>query len=188
MQSISTTAVYTGDSILAEPPQYMIHKALYLRKINVKPMIALYDSRDVDNARRYLIEPGFLDEPIYWNPLPALPGCLPMNNSKSMCEAFSFLLNRIIELDPTPMVLVSVAGRASSFLTALSIILGFHVRVGLEDTIFLHPHKDDILESTAQAVGNAIDIVHSLGLQVASADDHRKYIGIKKYIPPKIVK
>ena len=186
MTPINATAVYCGEMLLAIPPQYLIMQTLYCEKYGVKPMIALYDTGDIDNARRWLIEPGIAKKPIYWNVLPSIPGCSPMPNAKAMCESMLFFLNRILEMDPDPMILVSVAGRASSFFAALSVILGCHIRVGTEDTTYKYPHRDDPLEEASWAVGNAVDLVHDLGLEVASADDLRKAIGIE--YPPKKVK
>lgn len=178
MTPINTTAVYCGDTVLAVPPQYMQEKTKFVQDMGVKPMIALYGDGDFDNARRYLIDTGILEKPYYWNILPNLPGGSPMPNPQAMCESLLFFLRRINEIDPNPVVLVCASGRASSFLSTLSVLLGLHIRVGMEDTIYRWPHKDDLIEKNVDATRSAINIVHDLGLEVASADDLRKMIGL----------
>ena len=104
-----------------------------------------------------------------------------MTNPKAMIEALLFFIRRIREVDPSdkPFITVSLSGRASSYITALTTLLGHHVRVGMEDTIYKYPHKEDILTTNTESVKIAIDIVEALGRRPATAEEYRKSLGIK---------
>ncbi len=62
-----------------------------------------------------------------------------------MAETLVGIIRRIRDVDPSssPFITVCQAGRASSYLSTLAILLGCNVRVGKEDAIHVVPHKDD---------------------------------------------
>ena len=76
-------------------------------------------------------------------------------------------------------IMVCASGRASNYLSTLAMLLGLHVRVGMEDTIYRHPHRDDLLKSNRETIESAARIAAELGRTVASAHDYRDIVGIK---------
>lgn len=72
---------------------------------------------------------------------------------------------------------VLAAGRHQINFTTLSAINGGHVRVGLEDSIYLGPGQ--LATSNAEQVAKIRGIVESLGLEVATADEVRSLLGLK---------
>jgi len=74
---------------------------------------------------------------------------------------------------------VSVGGRNWLPITALGIALGVDVvRVGMEDTVWMYPHKDNLLEHNADAVRKVRTIGEALGREVASLEETRQILGI----------
>jgi uncharacterized protein (DUF849 family) len=69
------------------------------------------------------------------------------------------------------------AGRHQLPIATLSATLGGHVRVGLEDSIWLRRGK--LAETNAQQVAAARQMIESLGLEVASPDDARELLQLK---------
>ena len=55
---------------------------------------------------------------------------------------------------------------------------GGHVRVGLEDNIYIA--KGVLANSNAELVTRARDIVHSLGGELASSQEARELLGLKR--------
>lgn len=176
---VNTTAVYIGDTLFAVPPQTMQAAAKIMRELNCKPQIAVYTSGDIDNAKRYLIDTGILAKPYYWIVVPSLPGCFPMPDPLAMAEGLSFLVRRIREIDAGSVIMVCAAGRASNYLSTLAILMGLHVRVGMEDTIYHHPHRDELLKSNRESVESAIRVASELGRAAATARDYREIVGIR---------
>ena len=69
------------------------------------------------------------------------------------------------------------AGRHQMSLITTSAILGGHVRVGLEDSIYLK--KGQLAESNAAQVTLARQILEGLSLEVATPTDAREVLGLK---------
>jgi uncharacterized protein (DUF849 family) len=69
------------------------------------------------------------------------------------------------------------AGYPAEFnLATLSMMMGGHVRVGLEDNIFVEKGK---LGTNAQLVEKAVRIAKELGREIATPDEARKILGLK---------
>jgi len=58
--------------------------------------------------------------------------------------------------------------------------MGFHVRVGMEDTIFKWPHSDETIDSNVKIVRSMISIAKEMGREVATADEYREILGLKR--------
>jgi len=72
---------------------------------------------------------------------------------------------------------VLAAGRAQMPMAAMAAAMGGHVRVGLEDSLFIA--KGQLAESNAQQVRLIRGIVEGLGRTVASPDQARAMLGLK---------
>lgn len=177
---INSTATFSGNCILVNRPKTIIATAQVMQDMGCKPQISVYDMGDIDVANRYLIQTGVLEKPYYWDIIFNLPGGTPMTNPMAMMESLMLAVRRIREIDPESVIKVDASGRASSYLTTLSILMGLHVRVGMEDTIYKYPHKDGLIKSNAEVVKETIQIANLLGRRVATADEYRNIVGIKK--------
>jgi uncharacterized protein (DUF849 family) len=60
---------------------------------------------------------------------------------------------------------------------AMSVAMGGHMRVGLEDSLWIGPGK--LAESNAQQVQKARQIVEGFGLELATPDDARQILQLK---------
>ena len=69
------------------------------------------------------------------------------------------------------------AGRAQMALAAMSAGMGGHVRVGLEDNLFIR--KGQLAVSNAEQVEKVRSLVEGLGRQVATPDEARAILGLK---------
>jgi 3-keto-5-aminohexanoate cleavage enzyme len=177
---INTTACYVGDSLIAKPPHVIIEKTRICQELGVKPQIAVYSDGDIDNAHRYLIRTGLLEKPYFWIVLPTLPGGSPMHNPKAMVEVLMNYCNRIKEIDEDSQIVVCASGRASVYLTTQALLLGHHIRVGMEDTVWRWPHRDEMIKNNLEIYQATKQIVELLGREIVSPDEWRKLLGMKK--------
>jgi 3-keto-5-aminohexanoate cleavage enzyme len=76
--------------------------------------------------------------------------------------------------------MISIGGRPTLDMLTLAIILGGHIRVGLEDMIYLYPRKDELATSNAQLVAKMVRIATELGRDIATPAQARKMLGFKK--------
>ena len=175
---INTTASFCGDTLFAKPPHVIIEKTRLCQELGVKPQIAVYSDGDVDNADRYLIKTGLLEKPYFWIILPTLPGGSPMNNPRQMVRGIMHLTDLIYDIDRDSEIVVCAAGRASSYLAIQAMILGLHVRVGMEDTVWRHPHQDALIQSNADHFRMFKSIAELMGREVATGDEYRRLVGV----------
>lgn len=177
---VNCTANYAGDRVFAPYPYQIIEKAELLMKYNCKPHMAVFNDGDVDNAYRYLIATKLVEPPYDFGILPALPGCSSMNSPERMLEGLMRINGLIQEAAPGAHVITCCAGRASSYLAAASLLLGMSVRVGMEDTPWMWPHKDDLITSNAEIFKMFRDMAKMLGRELYTSEEYRQVMQIAK--------
>jgi 3-keto-5-aminohexanoate cleavage enzyme len=175
---VNTTAVYNGDALFAKPAPVLLEKTRLVLESGTKPIVAVYTDADVNNAERFLYRSGLLEAGQTWCVLPALPGCSPMENPRQMIDGLPRITSLIRDVDPEATIIVCAAGRASSYLVTVAATMGLHVRVGMEDTVWRWPHRDEKLESNLQALETARTIVEALGREVATFAEYREIVGL----------
>jgi 3-keto-5-aminohexanoate cleavage enzyme len=175
---INTTATYTGDALFAKPVPVILEKARLVQEAGAKVLIAAYVDGDVNNADRYLIKSGLVPTPSYWCILPALPGCSPMENPRQMMDGLMRMASSIYDIDPEATILVCAAGRAAMYVVAAAALLGLHIRVGMEDTVWLWPHRPERVESNLQYFEMARTLANVLGREVATPAEYREMVGM----------
>ncbi len=69
------------------------------------------------------------------------------------------------------------AGANQMRIASMSLAMGGHARVGLEDSLWIGP--GELAQSSSQQVAVAAEMISSLGMAVASPDDARAILGLK---------
>ncbi len=165
------------------PIKLMQAEAYYAMEHGVKPAVAIYDLGSLDLVRIYLIETGILKPPIYFGLLPAMGiGTHPFYDVIDYAQYIISAIKLIRELDPTAYISVPNSGRAAHYMAVMAITFGLGLRVGMEDTYFMYPHKDEIIPSSVKVVSDMITISNLMGRRVATADEFRERLGLKKKI------
>lgn len=177
---INTVAAYCGDLLFVKPPHVMIEKTRICQELGVKPQIAVYSDGDIDNADRYLIKTGLLEKPYYWIVLPALPGGSPMQNPKAMVEVLMHYVNRIKEIDAGSQIVVCASGRASSYLATFAILQGLHIRIGMEDTVWMWPHLNEKIKNNLEHFKMFKQLISLLGREIIEPNEFRMMMGMKR--------
>lgn len=175
---VNTAAVYTGDALFAKPVPVILEKARLVQESGAKVLIAAYTDGDISNADRYLIKSGLVDTPSYWCILPALPGCSPMENPRQMMDGLLRMASAIYDIDPDATILVCAAGRAAIYVVTAAALLGLHVRVGMEDTVWLWPHRNEKVQSNLQYLEMAKSMAQVLGRDIATHAEYRQMVGM----------
>lgn len=174
---VNSTAVFVGDSLLAKPPAVLLEKTRLLQAAGAVPEIAVYNDADISNADRYLLRSGLIKPGAVWIVLPALPGCAPMENPRQMSEGLNRMVNTIRDVDPDAFIKVCAAGRASMHLATMAASMGLHIRIGMEDTYYLWPHRDDRISSNLQCFELAKMLSEVVGRPIATRAEYRQMIG-----------
>lgn len=176
---VNTTALFNGDAIFAKPVPMIFEKTRLILESGAAPIVAVYTDADVNNAERFLFRSGLLGPGQVWCVLPSIPGASPMENPHQMFTGLLRFVELIRDVDPDAKILVCAAGRASVFLATAAALLGLHIRVGMEDTVWKYPHKNEKLQSNLEAFLQIKTIVEALGREVATPAEYREIMGVK---------
>jgi 3-keto-5-aminohexanoate cleavage enzyme len=167
------------------PEAFMVPAIRALEESGVKPELAVHSSGEIELAKRKLIDTGILRRPYNWIVLYGLPFNVGRTlvsgtwvpNAQDMARHMFLIADQIRQIDPTSVITVCAAGRATLYMTTLATMMGLHIRVGLEDTPWKYPNSDEPLRDNLQMFGMARDIAALLGRRPATADEYRRLIG-----------
>jgi uncharacterized protein (DUF849 family) len=163
--SLDMGSMNMGSYVFVNPPSYLEAMAVAIRDANVLPELEVFEAGHLRLARR-MIETGHIGPPgmfqiclgIAWSQ-PATPEA--MAYMRDMLPADSPWFAFGISLHQFPMV-------------AQAVLLGGHVRVGLEDNIYLG--KGELAPSNAALVEKAVKIIELLGDSIATPAEARKML------------
>lgn len=175
---VNATATYVGDSLFVKPAPLLMEKTRRINQSGSRPEIAVYTDADVSNADRFLFRSGLISKGAVWLVLPALPGCSPMDNPRQMIEGLTRIVSSIRDVDPEALILVCAAGRASTYVATQAALMGLHIRVGMEDTYYKWPHREDRVTSNLEAFELGKKIAEVVGRRVASPEETRAMMGL----------
>lgn len=168
MASFTCGTVNFGDDVFMNSPKFLVALARKLKEIRFKPEIEVFEAGMITNAMR-LIKASELSHPLHFDLVLGVPG--------GMSGGFRDLLF-LVEGLPS-MCTWSVAGVGSRQLplATLAIMMGGHVRVGLEDNIYYR--KGELARSNAQLVERIVRLANELGREVATPAEAREILGIE---------
>jgi 3-keto-5-aminohexanoate cleavage enzyme len=170
----------TDELVIATPENGIVH-AEFLQENGMKPQIVAFHHGAVERAEKYLISTGVLKKPYYWIVMEGDSGTAVVDPI-SMCQSLLLYVEMIRKIDQKyggkSVIIVGGCGRGGAYVITLAMILGLHVRVGMEDMIFKWPHKDTKTKSNADEVRRAVSIAQALGREVATPNEYRQIIGL----------
>ncbi len=139
----------------------------------IKPEIEVYNPGNMEEVYN-LIDKGLLSKP-YW--ISFVFGMHRVNQG-SIRYAPKNLMHYLDLLPEGAMFSVLGIMDAELKVGVLSILLGGHVRVGFEDNI--HYQKGVLAKSNAELVARIVRISRELGREIATPDEAREILGIRK--------
>ena len=144
-----------------------------MKEYGTKPELEVYDLGQLYNVA-YLVKEGILELPIHIQfVMGVLGGVMPVLEDLIHLRSTA---DRLFEGNYTWSVL-GVGYPMEFHLGALALMMGGHVRVGLEDNIRLE--KGVLAKSNAQLVEKMIRIARELGRDIANPEEARKILGLK---------
>jgi len=161
----------TEDFIFTNTFKTLREFSAFFEETGTKPELEVYDAGMINNIAR-LIEKGQVRKPVYIQfVLGVLGGITPSP------ENLMFLKNYADRIIGDYEFSVCAAGRAQFSMCTQSLLLGGHVRVGLEDNLYLE--KGVKAKSNAEQVAKIIRIAGELGIEPATPAEGRKMLGLK---------
>jgi len=155
----STVYVNTWETIM-----FLANKML---EANIKPEIEAFDVGFIRQGVK-LIEQELVKEPAHFQLVMGVDGGIP--------ATLDNLLHMSRQLPPSATFSVAGIGRWQLNMTTMSIILGGHVRVGLEDNIYYAKGK---LAPNEEFVARTRKLAEELQREIAKPDEAREILGLK---------
>ncbi len=172
MASLTCGTINFGDAVFYNPFGLLVEFATAMKEHGVKPELEIFDAGMVANALN-LAEKGLLSPPLHFDFVLGVPGALPAT-----------LKNLLFLVDSLPQDSTwSVAGigKHQLFMASAAILLGGHVRVGLEDSIYYR--KGELAKGNVPLVERVVRLADEFKREVATADQARKILGLKDQSP-----
>lgn len=151
------------------PPQIICQLATAMIERGVVPELEFFEIGMIDYVRNYMIPKGFLQAPFYANLLLGSLGTLAASAR-----------NLVHMVDALPTGTVWSAGGIGRFqfqINNLAIAMGGHVRVGLEDNLWMDTKKNDPA-SNVRLIERAAKVAEAAGRPIASPTCARRIIGL----------
>ena len=138
---------------------------------NAKPEFEIYDVGMINNLAHF-IERGLVQSPVYLQFVMGILGGIPPT-----VENLVFLLDTAKKQIGEFQFSVCAAGRHQIPMCTASLLLGGHVRVGLEDSLYLE--KGVLAKSSAEQVSKIVRIGRELGIEPATPSEARRILNLK---------
>lgn len=169
MGSMLRTVGPMAGTTFANPRSELERFAKEMLERKIKPEMEIYHHgmlREMHN----LIDKGLVKKPYYVN---FVMGMI----YQGAVDATAKNLTTLIDLLPRDTVFNCTALGASQVpLTTLSVLLGGHARVGMEDNIYYS--RGVLAESNAQLVERSVRVFRELGYEMATPDEARDMLAI----------
>lgn len=168
MASLTTGTVNFGDDVFWNAPQLIREFAQAMTARGIKPEIEAFEIGHVSNALR-LVEEGFLCLPLHFDFVLGMAGGLP--------GEVRHLVQCVAEVPPGSTWSVAGVGRAQLPLNTAAIVMGGHVRTGLEDNIYYS--RGVLTQGNAPLVARLARIAAEVGRPVAPPAQARELLGLR---------
>ncbi|GAA2703316.1 MULTISPECIES: beta-keto acid cleavage family enzyme [Streptomyces] len=156
-----------GSNLYVSTPDMLRAGARRIQELGVRPELEIFDTGQLWFAKQLLAE-GLLDDPTVFQLCMGIPWGAPADPG---------VLQSMVGMLPDGARWASFAlGRMQMPWVAQSILLGGHVRVGLEDNLYLGRGNK---ATNAQLVERAVTLTESMGARVATPDEARATLGLR---------
>ena len=164
--SFDVGTIMEGNGVYFGTLGYMREIARLLKEAGVKPEIEVFDTGGINIANQ-LVEEGGIDDPPMYQLCLGIGHMAPLNTQ---------VMVAMRDMLPDNAVWASFGiSRMQMPMVAKSVLLGGHVRVGLEDNLYL---KRGVFASNGELVGKAVGIIDALGARVLSPAQGREKLGL----------
>lgn len=167
MASITTGSNNMPGIIYENSPQFIEYLSHVFLETGVKPEIEIFETGMITNAL-YLQKKGLLNLPLHFNFVLGVPGAMA-----ATVKNLQFLSDSIPQGSTWTAAGI---GRAQINMAAAATIMGGHVRVGMEDNLFM---PDGSHASNPLLVEKIVRIANETGREPASPDEARSILSLK---------
>ncbi|MBM3596596.1 MAG: 3-keto-5-aminohexanoate cleavage protein [Alphaproteobacteria bacterium] len=166
--SLDVATMNMGEHVFMNTPGHLREMAQLIRSVGTKPELEVFDGGHVRLANR-MVEEGLLESPALYQVVLGVAWGMPATS-----EAMMYMSQQIPKGAHWAAFGIS---RMQFPMVAQTVLLGGHVRVGLEDNLYID--KGVYAKNNAALVEKAVRIVRLLGAEIASPEEVRKELGLR---------
>ena len=166
MASLSTGSVNFPTHVYSNSTEMVEKLAGDMKRLDVKPELEIFDVAMIQNAIS-LHEKGLVEAPLHFNLVMGVRGGIPAH--------VDHLVHMVRSLPSDSTWTVSSIGRFQLPMGAHALLMGGHVRVGLEDNIYL---KKGVLATNEQLIERVVRLADEFGRDVATPDEAREILSL----------
>ncbi len=156
-----------GDQLYISPANWLREHAKLIQESGVKPELECFDTGNLRFAKQ-LVNEGLIDGD------PLFQFCLGIPwGAEADAETIIYMRDK---LPKNAHWAAFGIGRHQMTIAMQSLLLGGHIRVGLEDNLYL---EKGVLATNAQLVDKAVSMISPLGVNPMSPEKARKQLGLK---------
>jgi len=151
----------------------------YLEEHGVRPEYQSTSYQGTKDVLDWLVDTGIAQEPPLMNIMMGFHGY--SHGSPLGPDPWNYIYMMTMQQTLAPRAIKGVCAGGRNWLPfcTLAIMLGFDmVRVGMEDTVFLYPHREEKIQTSAQAVRKVVEVAQSLGREIATPAEAKAIMGI----------
>lgn len=165
------TMNWSNSYVFMNRPEFLERLGTLTQELEIKPELEVFDAGMLGNVNHYL-EKGFLKAPLHYQLMLGVKGGMD-----ATIENVNYLVSHLV-----PGSTWSIAGIGKSHMPMLLAGLAAGcdgLRVGLEDNVFL---EKGVYATNAQLVERAVKIAELAGREIATAEEARQILGLKKHM------
>lgn len=166
MGSFTTGSNNLPGIVYENSPPFIEYLAKAYQETGVKPEIEVFETGMINNAI-FLEKKGFIKAPLHFDFVLGAPGSMPgtVKNLQFLSES----------IPAGSTWSVAGIGKAEIPLSAAAIAMGGHVRVGLEDNLYM---PDGSPASNPLLVEKIVRIAREIGREIATPDEARSLLSL----------
>lgn len=136
----------------------------------ILPELEIFEAGFINTAK-YLAKKGDLKQPMHFNLLLGSLGSIPAEMKD--------LVYLVDSLPPGSTWSATGIGRFQTKINVAAMLMGGHVRIGIEDSIYYNYPKKE-LATNEVLVKRIVGIANELGREIATPDEAREILGIRR--------
>jgi 3-keto-5-aminohexanoate cleavage enzyme len=148
----------------------------YLQKNKIKPDFMNHNWEGVHNVKEWLVKTGILEKPYLMSMGPGMH-----NTGETYPDPWGmmYVLGMMKMMPEHSVISISAGGRNWLALSVFALLLGVDgVRVGMEDHLWVYPHKDEKTKRSADETRKKAVIAKELGREIATPAEARRIMGL----------
>lgn len=167
MASFDAGSTNLGGQVFINHPAFLERLAGAMAEARVKPEIEVFEPGFITNAL-VLAEKGLLQPPLHFQFVLGALGAAPATAKN--------LLHLVESLPDGASWSVIGVGKAQLPMAAMAIVMDGHVRVGMEDNVYLR--RGVLAKSNAEFVSQVAELARVLQRPVATVSEARRILGL----------